>query len=390
MRQLVEKELKDAMGRRGVRTRPWAVEWDESAIDYLLQQGFTPDLGARPLKRVVEQHVLVPLARVIVEHEVPQGDQFLFVRARHGRAIEVQFVDPDEPEAVATGAEQPGAEPDSLRSIARDPTGSPAEVHFLSESFQALVEVVRAQEWHERKAQALARLGQGNFWETPDRFAVLGGAEYMDRIEAGFATAESLLQRLLRSQRIDSGASPRVGRLLAQRLYLLETALDGLRRGMPRDAFLLIRASDPGAENHEFAGRLAEMYRAWARGRGMRLEEVPNPFDGAQVLFAISGFGAYAILRPETGIHQLEVPKRPRSFDRQVAVVQVAPQPEEPSSATAGGLRAQAEWALTESGQSSKVVRRYREQPSPLVRDSVRMWKTGRIDRVLAGDFDLM
>jgi ATP-dependent Clp protease ATP-binding subunit ClpC len=36
------------------------------------------------------------------------------------------------------------------------------------------------------------------------------------------------------------------------------------------------------------------------------------------------------------------------------------------------------------------VVRRYRERPSPLVRDSVRGLRTGRLDRVLAGDFDLV
>jgi ATP-dependent Clp protease ATP-binding subunit ClpC len=36
------------------------------------------------------------------------------------------------------------------------------------------------------------------------------------------------------------------------------------------------------------------------------------------------------------------------------------------------------------------VVRRYREKPSPLVRDTVRDWRTGRLERVLAGDFDLM
>jgi ATP-dependent Clp protease ATP-binding subunit ClpC len=27
--------------------------------------------------------------------------------------------------------------------------------------------------------------------------------------------------------------------------------------------------------------------------------------------------------------------------------------------------------------------------PSPLVRDTARGWRTGRLDRVLAGDFDL-
>jgi ATP-dependent Clp protease ATP-binding subunit ClpC len=36
------------------------------------------------------------------------------------------------------------------------------------------------------------------------------------------------------------------------------------------------------------------------------------------------------------------------------------------------------------------IVRRYRGEPSPLVRDSVRDWRTGRLDRVLLGDFDIM
>lgn len=34
------------------------------------------------------------------------------------------------------------------------------------------------------------------------------------------------------------------------------------------------------------------------------------------------------------------------------------------------------------------VARRYREQSSPLVRDGARGWRTGRIDRVVGGDFD--
>jgi ATP-dependent Clp protease ATP-binding subunit ClpC len=37
----------------------------------------------------------------------------------------------------------------------------------------------------------------------------------------------------------------------------------------------------------------------------------------------------------------------------------------------------------------TNVVRRYRAEPTPLVRDAVRGYRTGRFDRVLAGDFDL-
>ena len=35
--------------------QPWAVEWDEAAIDFLIEQGFSAELGARPLKRAVER-----------------------------------------------------------------------------------------------------------------------------------------------------------------------------------------------------------------------------------------------------------------------------------------------------------------------------------------------
>ena len=89
--------------RRGLRNREWAVEWDDSAIDFLLDKGFTPDLGARPLQRAIEQHLLAPLATTIVSHEVPAGDQFLFVRAEDG-AIQVRFVDPDAPDAEPAAA----------------------------------------------------------------------------------------------------------------------------------------------------------------------------------------------------------------------------------------------------------------------------------------------
>jgi ATP-dependent Clp protease ATP-binding subunit ClpC len=36
------------------------------------------------------------------------------------------------------------------------------------------------------------------------------------------------------------------------------------------------------------------------------------------------------------------------------------------------------------------VVRRYRREPSPPVRDASRGWRTGNLEQVLAGDFDLI
>jgi hypothetical protein len=70
--------------------------------------------------------------------------------------------------------------------------------------------------------------------------------------------------------------------------------------------------------------------------------------------------------------------------------VRVVPQPQE-LPLDDKELLWQAEKAGVPAEESApRVVRRYREEPSPLVRDGVRQWRTGRLDRVFAGDFDLI
>ena len=116
MRSLLDKELAEALARRGLRERPWAVEVDESAYAFLIDKGFSPTLGARPLRRAIEQHVLAPVAAAIVEQTVAAGDQFLFVSAPRGASIEVAFVDPDADDAVVP--EEPPS-PLGLRALSR-------------------------------------------------------------------------------------------------------------------------------------------------------------------------------------------------------------------------------------------------------------------------------
>jgi ATP-dependent Clp protease ATP-binding subunit ClpC len=45
---------------------------------------------------------------------------------------------------------------------------------------------------------------------------------------------------------------------------------------------------------------------------------------------------------------------------------------------------------LSRASDSSVIVRRYRSGTSPLVRDLKGAWRSGRLDDVLAGDFDLI
>src|SRR6185437_10223558 len=94
MRGILRKELASLLDRRGLKDRAWAIEWESSALEFLLEKGFSPEMGARPLKRAIDQYVVAPLAAIIVEKRLRSGEQFLFVR-RNGNGIQAEFVDPD-------------------------------------------------------------------------------------------------------------------------------------------------------------------------------------------------------------------------------------------------------------------------------------------------------
>src|SRR3984893_15818950 len=103
MRGILKKELAALLDRRGLKDRTWAIEWESSALELLIEKGLSPEMGARPLKRAIDQYVVAPLAAIIVEKRFPEGDQFLFVRS-DGEGIQVEFVDPDADAALADGA----------------------------------------------------------------------------------------------------------------------------------------------------------------------------------------------------------------------------------------------------------------------------------------------
>ncbi len=346
MREILTGELDSVLARRGLRARDWAVEFDDSALEFLLAQGFTPDLGARPLKRAVERHFLTPLALAIADHDYPEGDQFLFVRA--GRdGLKVTFEDAD-------GAEPAGVAPaeTTLRTLARE---GGQGLDLLERAYEDVSARVEAEEFQDAKAELLARLGEPGFWDDEGRFPVLVGIELRDRIEAGLRSAASLMNRA-RNARHPPAA---LVRRAAQRLLLLDQALDALAAGEPADARLRVEG-DP-----EFAPRVAAMYRGWAQERGMRLEVVEErPGRRFRFVATVSGFAALQVLRPENGFHVLEIPDGRGGYERRrVRVTVLADGVEEPA------------------GGRASIVRRYRERPTPLVRDAVRGWRTGQARR---------
>ncbi|MEM7205134.1 MAG: AAA family ATPase [Planctomycetota bacterium] len=393
MREVLEKELAEALSRRGLRNRQWAVEWDATALDFLLAKGFSPALGARPLKRAIERYLLSPLAMAIVQHQTPEGDQFLFVGS-DGDGVQVAFVDPDAPPAAPVQVETPTAS--SVRAVALDATGRPAEVALLEGAYRKLRGRLDGDAWRGAKQSALETVSDDGFWSSPHRFVILDRAESMDRVERGLETAGRLLRRLGHGQRKRASYPGPLVQRLAEQLYLLAAALADFEEKRTGEVILAIdavtdaRAMDaPQAD--AFAGQLVDMYRAWARKRRMHVEEL-EPADGspARCVLAVAGFGPWRILAPEAGLHVLEVVEG-GATKRHRARVRVAPPLDMSPPRDAREARRRAQQALARvDGTGSTIVRRYREAPSPLARDAIRGWRTGRLDRVWAGDFDLL
>jgi len=388
MRSLLDKELREALARRGLRERPWAVEVDESAYAFLVEKGFSSELGARPLRRSIERHLLAPLAAAIVEQTIPEGDQFLFVSAPGGEAITVRFVDPDadeqesEPSDVAETAEL------DILALARSGRGDAASVRLALAETRRIAAAVAALE--PAKSGALAALGEPMFWETPGRFGVLAKAEYLDRLETATKTAERLAARLERSTSARGRGGADLVQLLASRLHVLDSAVAGIEAGDPFELFLDASASGTGAAESSFAERIAAMYVAWGKKRGMDVERLSS-HPGRQVL-AVSGLGCWRILAPEAGLHVHEegegAAEGVRALDRATVRVRIAARI--PGVLGEGiALDEVASEAIADAPAVNVVVRRYRTGTSPLVRDSVRGYRTGHLDRVLRGGFDL-
>ena len=312
MRKILQNELELAWQRRGLRTRQWAVEWEDSALEFLLTQGFRPELGARPLKRAIDRYLLSPLAITLVNHQAPQGDQFLFVRS-DGNRILVEFVDPDYPpesEAAVVSAPSLGEEgtvpqeASSLRRLILQPLGSDQEVRVLTQVYEELSGRVRGEDWLRRKEEALERLEDPDFWSSAERFSILGTVEYMERIKTGLETARSLLQRLGGSGSRPAHSPHLLSRLSLQ-LYLLSEACASLEQSTPKDAFLKIEAIPKSARDAslqlEFAERLCRMYLLWAGKRHMRVKSLQDERQNTVAALAAGCVRFRLLLDPRPG-----------------------------------------------------------------------------------------
>jgi len=421
--QIARREVERMLARSGITRRKLSVDIDPGVYTLLLRRGYSPALGARPLKRSVESLILLPIARVLAEQAAVAGS-CLRLRAR-GDQVEVTVLVAEEPVASDTPT-QP----------------SPPELAHEQERVGALR--ARAAELEERRAMLLERSNQPGFWDAShDAAQVFDTVHRIDRLledlarlESGLALTATNPDKRRAARFLDQHASD------ARRLERLFDAPDLC------DAYVRLSRARSSQGHLDGVERLARMYVAWARRTRMECE-VLDDRRGAEgddtITLAIGGPGAHALLAGEAGLHRLTLDKgegRSASDLVRVDVLPAVPErdvlrerdlriethafkgrvgrlaptleadvhllhtpsmtalrastPRPPKEAVAPLRALLAAMLADEAAQGptpqdeGAVVRRYQFGGSSVIRDRRTGRSTGHVDRVLGGELDLI
>jgi ATP-dependent Clp protease ATP-binding subunit ClpB len=73
-----------------LRERGLTLEVDPSAREYLAEEGYDPDFGARPLKRTIQREVQDPLAIKVVSGEIGEGDTVKITKGEHDLKFKIE------------------------------------------------------------------------------------------------------------------------------------------------------------------------------------------------------------------------------------------------------------------------------------------------------------
>ncbi|MEM1213649.1 MAG: AAA family ATPase, partial [Planctomycetota bacterium] len=111
---IVEYELKKVFKR--LEEREIELQPDESAKDFLIEKGYNPDYGARPLRRAIAQFVEDPLSEALLREEIRSGQIVILSKAEDGEKLDYRTEDKPtpEPEPVPTGATDGDSEDDAV------------------------------------------------------------------------------------------------------------------------------------------------------------------------------------------------------------------------------------------------------------------------------------
>jgi len=103
--------------RESMAERELSLNLDDDAKDFLVEKGFDPAMGARPLRRAIQRYIEDPLADFVLRSELVPGGTVMVDRAPEGSDEEVtlNIIKPaEQPAPVGVGGRKEGDEPEAV------------------------------------------------------------------------------------------------------------------------------------------------------------------------------------------------------------------------------------------------------------------------------------
>ncbi len=102
IKEIVDLEM--ARVEKRLKAKEITIKISDKAKELLVKEGFDPNLGARPLKRVIQRLILDPLSIKIVTNEISEGSRVL-INSLDGKIVfEIPRLLPKEPQKLAKSA----------------------------------------------------------------------------------------------------------------------------------------------------------------------------------------------------------------------------------------------------------------------------------------------
>jgi ATP-dependent Clp protease ATP-binding subunit ClpA len=329
MRRIARRELGRALVREGVVRRNILIDFQDPVLEVLLDAGFSPQYGARPLQRAIRDLVLLPLARTIAA-QPGIGEQLLELVERDGR-IDTEIIPlaapgesaaPEEPEELRERL--PVVEASSGRTRSMDARQLEQAIEGQRERIEVLIASERYETLGATSQALLEEMGRPTFWDDQERSRqTLSEIYQIDRVTSRLKDLRNRAEGMAEAARMIRRHGDVAGLArLAQSYEQLEREvalaemelLAGEPEAMgPETVFVCItpqptvKAPDKNPEYAQeaadWARQVQEMYLGWARRKGYDAEAIAD--DGDPVL-ALRGPNLSRMLLGEVGLHKLQ------------------------------------------------------------------------------------
>jgi ATP-dependent Clp protease ATP-binding subunit ClpC len=442
MRQIARRELGEVLLRKGLTRRNLLVEIDDSVLDLLMEQGFSPAYGARPLKRAIEQNVVLPLARLLAERTRLETNLLRLNRKGSEVILGVtRLAGAAEEKPVLLEPGPLAADQKQRRLEAGDLVGGFADLRRTFEDWGARDAVL---EMRNERDSRLSETGKPTFWDDPERArANLARFYFLERLlkrlqqltdQAAFLEELAGLVRRQRDASYRAELAESQQRLARDAAFLEIELLCAhiVRNHGARISLRPIRSAASEEAGAAWPLRLAAMYLRWAQRKGYEIEAVAIPARGGgkgsaggegkskaglkwqqltvadfdllmkevgclsdvrEVLILLSGANVYGFLKGEAGLHRLTEQRPSGERSQQFTTVSVAPWEEAENGGleqllAAGDAGRTLRGGADPGASSEEIVRSYHLEAKRYVRDTRTDVRHNDPSAVFDGDLD--